>query len=68
MSRLHRVREVEALAELAAEVAQAAELLVEFDALGDDLERERAAERDDRAREVGGLARGLRAAGTSGPS
>ena len=60
MCRLHRVREVKALPELAAEIAQPAELLVEFDALGDDVQGERAAERDDGAGQVGGLARGLR--------
>ena len=67
-ARLHRMGEVEALAELAAEVAQLAQLLVELDALGDDLERERAAERDDRAREIGGLGARRPAAGRSGPS
>ncbi len=36
---LHRAREVEALAELAAEVAQRGPLLVQLDALGHDLER-----------------------------
>src|ERR1019366_4935650 len=57
--RLHRVREVEALAQLAAEIAQTGELLVEFDALGYDLERERAAERHDGAGEIRRLAGGL---------
>src|SRR5271166_864893 len=53
--RLHRMGEVEALAELAAEVAQPAKLLIELDTLGDDLQVERAAERHNRAREVEGL-------------
>ncbi len=56
--RLHRVREVKALAELAAEVAQAAELLVEFDALGDD-RRARASCRARRRRWRGRTPRGV---------
>src|SRR5262245_40295612 len=47
-----RLRVVVALARDAAELDEAALLVLELDALGDDLEVERAAERDDRAREV----------------
>src|SRR5690242_7804152 len=44
----HRTGEQEALADLAAEVVQGALLLRELDALGDDVEVEAHAERDDR--------------------
>ena len=47
--RVHRAREVEALAQVAAEVAQRRPLLGELDALGHDVEVQRLAQRDDRA-------------------
>src|SRR5689334_24107209 len=54
---LHRTREVEALAALATEVAQRVPLLLELDALGHHLERQRLPEGDNRRGETGLLGR-----------
>src|SRR4249920_1475711 len=49
---VHRLGEQEALAELAAEIAERGDLLGQLDALCDDVEVEAGAERDDRRREA----------------
>src|SRR5262245_17747168 len=59
--RLHRPREQVALAELAAEGSQRAQLVGPLDSLGDDLETQRLAELDDHANEDRPLAVGAEA-------
>src|SRR5581483_10819840 len=49
----HRLREEEALAELATEILQRLDLALVLDALGDDLEAEALADGDDRGGEAG---------------
>ena len=63
---VHRLGEQEALAELAAEVAKRRDLLGQLDSLGDDVEVEAVAERDDRRGQA--RLRRARTRGTSGPS
>ena len=56
--RVHRPREQEPLPEVAPELSQSVGLLGNLDALGDDLERQRRAQSDDRGGEAADAGRG----------